>query len=75
MKPVSVLAAAILFLSVALGVPVDSRQAQREGAGSQQDVVGGLIAAGIGRGRSGPARPAPRNTAGRVLLQGANPKD
>ena len=75
MKLVLVLVAAILFVFISFGVPVAAGQGQREGAGSQQDVVGGLIAAGIGRGRSGPARPAPRTEAGRVLLQGANPKD
>ena len=70
MKPVAVLFAAILFVSVAASPPLAARQ-------NPQDVVGGLLAQQEGRGRrgGGPSPPAPRSSSGRVLLQGANPKD
>jgi hypothetical protein len=41
------------------------------GAGTQ-DVLGGV---GTGRGNTGPAKPAPRNAAGRAILGGENIKD
>jgi hypothetical protein len=40
--------------------------------GGTQDVLGGV---GTGRANAGPAKPAPRNAAGRALLGGADMKD
>ena len=77
MKPVALLSATILFVSVAATPSVVARQAPREGAENPQNVVGGLLAQQEGRGRrsGAPAPPAPRGPSGRVLLQGANAKD
>jgi hypothetical protein len=78
MKPVAVLSAAILFLTLTAGPRLSARQnGGQQGAGDPQNVVGGLLAQQEGRGRrgGGPPRPAPRSAAGRVLLQGADPKD
>jgi len=44
----------------------------RQGGGGTQDVLGGV---GTGRANAGPARPAPRNAAGRAVLGGADTKD
>jgi len=44
----------------------------RQGGGGTQDVIGGV---GTARGNAGPAKPAPRNAAGRALLGGADMKD
>jgi hypothetical protein len=70
MKPVALLFAAILFVSVAAAPPLVADQ-------DPQNVVGGLLAQQEGRGRraSGPPRPAPRAVSGRVLLQGATPAE
>ena len=65
------LSAAVLFVSIVSGALLDAQQ----GAGTQQGIVGGLLAPQSGRGRSGPTGPAPRSKTGRVLLQGANAKD
>ena len=69
MKPALLLVAAILFVSLAAAPPLVAQD--------QQNVVGGLRAQQEESARrgGGPARPAPRNAAGRVLLQGATPKD
>jgi hypothetical protein len=78
MKPVLVLFAAILFVSIAVGVPVAARQGQPPAPGTGgTGVVGGglLVQEGRGRRGGGPARPAPRNRAGRILLQGATPAE
>ena len=78
MKPVLVLVAAILFVSIAFGVPVAAGQGQAPAPGTGgAGVVGGglLVQEGRGRRGGGPARPAPRNTAGRILLQGATPAE
>jgi hypothetical protein len=78
MKPVLVLFAAILFVSIAFGVPVAARQGQPPAPGTGgTGVVGGglLVQEGRGRRGGGPARPAPRNRAGRILLQGATPAE
>jgi len=74
MKPVAVLSAAILFVSIAVGAPLGARQTPAQGAGAGSGIVGGGLLVTDGRGR-GPARPAPRNARGRVLLQGANAQD
>jgi hypothetical protein len=74
--PVLVLFAAILFVSIAIGVPVDARQGQPPATGGAGVVGGGLLVQeGRGRRGGGPAQPAPRNQRGRVLLQGATPKE
>jgi len=44
----------------------------RQGGGGTQDVLGGV---GTGRGNAGPAKPAPRNAAGRAILGGESIKD
>jgi hypothetical protein len=78
MKPVLVLSAAILFVSIAFGVPVAARQGQPPAPGTGgAGVVGGglLVQEGRGRRGGGPARPAPRNKAGKILLQGATPAE
>ena len=78
MKPVAVVFAAILFVSIAAGgAPLGARQAPAQGTGAGSGVVGGglLVTDGRGRRGGGPARPAPRDARGRVLLQGANAKD
>jgi hypothetical protein len=69
MKPALVLVAAILFVSAAAAPPLVAQD--------PQNVVGGLRAQQEESARrgGGPARPAPRNAAGRVLLQGATPTD
>ncbi len=76
MKPVAVLFAAILFVTVAAGTPL-ARQGQPQGGAGAVPGGGGTLLVQEGRGRrgGGPARPAPRNQAGRVLLQGATPQE
>jgi len=75
MKSVAVLFAAILFLAVAVGTPSARQGPPPAGAGAA--VPGGASPAQDGRGRrgGGPARPAPRNQSGRILLQGATPAE
>ena len=78
MKPVAVVFAAILFVSIAAGgAPLGARQAPAQETGAGSGVVGGglLVTDGRGRRSGGPARPVPRDARGRVLLQGANAKD
>ena len=75
MKPVAVVSATILFVSIAVGAPLRARQVSAQGAGAGSGVVGGGLLVTDGRRGGGPARPAPRNAKGRVLLQGATAKD
>ena len=73
MKPVAILCAAIVFVSLAARPPLAAQQNPQ----NPQNVVGGLLAQQEGRGRrsGGPPRPAPRSASGRVLLQGATPTE
>ena len=71
MKRLTATAAAALLFAGVLGVPVSAGQA---GSGT---VGGGLLVQEQPQGRrgGGPARPAPRNAAGRVILGGSTPTD
>jgi hypothetical protein len=66
--------AAAVFVGLAAGATSAQQQETATGAGS--GVVGGGLLVTEGRGRqAGPARPAPRNSAGRVVLGGATPAE
>ena len=69
-RAIAVIAAVLLFACV-LGVPVSAGQAG-------QGVVGGRLLVQEqpqGRRGGGPAKPAPRNAAGRVILGGSTPTE
>ena len=71
---VTLLGAAALFVTLASGAPSAQQPGGATGAGGGSGVVGGGLL--VGRGRDGgPARPAPRNEAGRVVLGGSTPKE
>ena len=70
MKPLIVFFAAILCVSVAVGVPVDARQAQPALPGGSGVTGGGLLPQESGGRRGGgPPQPAPRDR------QGGDPKE
>jgi hypothetical protein len=84
--PLAIVAAAALMVSMPLAdrYAAQEQQAPPSDGGVQVGVPGGGRQGGAagrqgGRGRGrrggGPALPAPRNTSGRVLLQGATPAD
>lgn len=69
----ALLAAAALFVGLASGA---TSAQQQGGAGAGSGVVGGGLLVQGGRGReTGPAKPAPRNAAGRVVLGGSTPAE
>jgi len=76
-----VLVGSALFLSPALVLPIRGQQPPQPNPGVQVSVPegragGGAREGGGGRGReTGPPKPAPRSSSGRVLLGGATPKD
>src|SRR5262245_50925617 len=67
--------AGLALLLVVHGAEAQGRQGGQGrggGQGGTQDVIGGV---GTGRANAGPAKPAPRNAAGRAVLGGADMKD
>jgi hypothetical protein len=73
---VTLLAAAAVFIGLASGAA--SAQQQGGGAGAGAGAGSGVVGGGllVGRGRAtGPAKPAPRNAAGRIVLGGSTPDE